>query len=664
MNKRTLIAVLVCLLCACMLCVSGCSLEQTVCDDNKSMNYEIPDMELAAGQSRKIPSLVADNGKNATYSLSKEGVVEVKNGTVYALADGTVTITARIECVTSTFDVVVRDRYYKISVTNDTNKGTVNGLLSEYLAGTDATLTITPKGFYTAESVTVDGVNYNVVNNKVSFPVSAAHAVTVNYTAPQYTLTINNSSSAVLTGFTAGTQDACVMNGKLSVDDPYKIPVVWVNGSPIKLTPKDNQMEYDISLTLDKDTELKVLLYMMNARPQTSDNITAVVNYANQMAGSYFMFTESKEVLPEDLAGGSTMLQLPEGEKISSSYVYRGLPYNLGKTSLEAFKLDSIGTISGTLDGATQTITRIDNSHYINKWYLTYGASCADLVLWAWAQVCGEIQMTASTEMTPQNGAWKVGVYTSEVTDKGMLIDTAADVAKNGTDVMYTAYSHLRAGDAGTRYIETDGTMTGHAILITEVHVVKNGDAIDPNASYVLYHDTYGAHGDTGKLMKIGGANYPVYSGGTYNGKMTFAKLYTEGYLPVTCKQLLAPEEEIIPEVKDSLKYVDVNNMLTGTVSATKPISHVTVTITDKSTGLAVQKATRVWNDNMTFNVALLGSQYNFEWSKNEGETYKLYELDNVINVANLSAGNYHCTLTVSLGGGYECDIRDFDFVK
>ena len=682
MSKRSFISVLVCLLCLTMLlAVSGCSLEQTVCDENKSMNYEIPDMELAAGQSRKIPSLVADNGKNSTYTLSKEGVVEIRNGTVYALADGEVTVTARIECVESIFDVVVKDRYYKLTLTNDTNKGAVKGLASEYLAGTNATLNFTPKGFYTVVSVTVDETVYNVVNNSVSFPVSANHAVTVNYTAPQYNLTINNSTSAVLTGFTAGEQDAGVKSGKLTVDSALVIPTVWVNGTPLKLTPKANQTEYDISLTLDKDTTLQVAVTSLEDRPHESATINAVVDYATRMVGQYYMYSETREILPEDMEGGSTNLNVSESSKIMSGYVYRGLPYTLGTTSLDAFLLDEVGQVSATVTNSQSVsspcvIHQIDTSDYIGKWYINYGASCGDLPLWAWAEVCGEIHLDAATAMTADRGLWKVGQYSATThgsscdaecickTQKhivGTYVNTHIDVENNGTDVMYAAYSMLRPGDAGTCYDPSKGA--GHAILITEVNVVTNGDgSINPTESYVLYHDTHSGHGVIADVVRLNGVNYPVYTGTAVNEMKTFETLFSEGYLPVTCKQLLTPNEEIVPVVTDSLQYVDAGNMLTGVVSANRPISHVTMKITQD--GAVVQQATRIWaGDLMNFKVYLLGTQYHLEWSKNEAESYKLHPVDDTIDLSTLPAGNYHCTLTVTLGGGYSYDIRDFDFV-
>ncbi|MBP3313207.1 MAG: hypothetical protein J6K84_00910 [Oscillospiraceae bacterium] len=668
MNKRILIAVLACLLCVALLCVAGCSLEQTVCDDNKSMNYTIPDMELAAGQSRKIPSLVADNGKNATYTLSKEGVVEVKNGTVYALADGEVTVTARIECVESIFDVIVRDRYYKLAVSNDTSKGTIKGLLSEYLAGTNATLTITPKSFYVPVSITVDETTYNLVNNSATFPVTAAHNVTVNYYTPQHNLTIDNQSSGILTGFTAGEQDQGTVSGTLTAAGSHLIPIVWVNDKPIHLDPPDDaeQVEYDISFYLDKDTTLKVRFYNMTARDTTNDNITTVLNYGAQMTNSYYMFTDNKEVLAEDLSTGSTNLNIPAEQRLVNTYVYRGLPYNLGRTSVEAFKLDAIATMSGSItsgsNAGSYTVTKIDNSGYLNKWYLIYGASCSDVPLHAWSKICGDIKITGAGELNIANNVWKVGKYTATVNAKGHYVDTYADIETNGSTVMCEAYSMLRPGDGCARY--GAGASSGHGILVTEVVVNKNSSGvINPATSYIRYLDSHGAMAATGEIMRINGVNYPVYSGCTYNGQMSFTTLMNEGYLPVTCKQLLTPLDEVTPAVTDSVTNPTLSNMLTGTITATNPISHFTMTITDEGDNV-VQQATRLWanNDNMLANINTLGSQYLIEWSSNTAETYKCYPVEDTIDVSRLSSGNYHCELTVYLGCNYSETTRSFDF--
>ena len=477
------------------------------------------------------------------------------------------------------------------------------------------------------------------------------------------TLTIVNETSAVLSGFTAGEQELGEKSGTLTMDDPHKIPVVWVGSTPLTMTPKENPLEYDISFNMDKSTELKVQLYAMEDRPESSPNIEKVLNYATHMIGDYYIYTENKEIRSSDLSPLGIRFVKEHG--VQDSIVYRGMPYNLGLTSQQAFNLDSIGTVNGILDGEDCTITKIDNSHYINMWYGMYGASCADVVLYSWAQVSGKLRITAATEMTPQNGSWKVGTYNSTVHGDncestcvcqtssphlvGTYVDTKADCDANTEKVMYDAYTLLRPADACTN--------GGHAILISEMHIERNKDGtINGDYSYVRYHDTHGAAQDTGEVMEMDGEEYEIHTCCTYNGKKSFAKLFQEGYLPVTCKQLLTPEEVVTPQVTDSLEQVDKDSMFAGTVSANNPISHVVMVITDGS-GKEVQKAVRYWTDNTSVEVARFASEYH-EWASDD----PVYTADNTISLENLSAGNYHCTLTVHLCNGYWETVRDFDF--
>ncbi len=422
-----------------------------------------------------------------------------------------------------------------------------------------------------------------------------------------------------------------------------------------------------ITLRVNGDFQISVayeeITYTRETNPILQARRNTVVEHAAHIVGDYFIYTENKEILPSDL--GENGIRFTEGYGIQNSIVYRGMPYNLGLTSLQALKLDSIGTLDGTVDGEFCTVTKIDNSNYINKWYTMYGASCADVVLYSWAQVSGKLTISAATEMTPEKGSAKIGEYTATVHGNacandckcrtsaphlvGTYVDTKADCDLNTRETMFAAYSLLLPADACTS--------GAHAILITDVEIAYNTDgSINGDYSYVLYHDTYGAANNTGLVMEIDGAEYEVYSSCSYNGRKTFNKLFDEGYLPVTCPRLLSAEEEYTPEVTDSVKNADATNMFKGIISANSPISHVVMTITDKD-GNVVQKAVRFWTDNTTFHVEELQSRYH-EWCGPSA----IFTEENTIRLGSLPAGDYHCTLTVSLCNGYETNLRDFDF--
>ena len=158
------------------------------------------------------------------------------------------------------------------------------------------------------------------------------------------------------------------------------------------------------------------------------------------------------------------------------------------------------------------------------------------------------IQLANTTTMVKSFGYLPVGEYVSGVLENKMTPDTCK---ANGIEVMAKAYTGLQKADA---VVKRDTTW-GHTMMIVENHPVITADgSIDPAESYVTV-----LHQTSSYMKKEAKVFDPAYGEDVYiiygiDDKYTYADLFDQGYLPITCDVFVdpAPVDEIY--VRDTEK--------------------------------------------------------------------------------------------------------------
>lgn len=528
---------------------------------------------------------------------------------------------------------------YSVTLEHDSTKGSVSGLSDSYAEGDAVHFTVTPMGDYAVDAVTCNDVPLAVTQDGYDFVITAAATIRVTYKLKPLTVALTNDSSCgTVTGLKDEYQDGDLVTFSVSPNKGWAVYSVTVNGDELPL-PYSFRIDskigrtFQLVVTYEADT--------LEARRQK------VVAYAKHLTGDYYHYEGGVPVAEADINNATH-----SPKALSADYIYRGVPYNEGLSSLAAYRTLESEFVDG--------VYHINPTLFVERWYWLFGLSCADVPLWAWRAVDSGVDFAAAQYMTPRYGCIQVGEY--EWTLKNdLLVDTYADIAKNGSAVMDAAYAQLQPGDACTRI--KGGTSVGHVIFITSV---------DHESGTVTYCDTNGK-ARSAKAMVNG---MDVYRYGEFEKTVSYSWLQTQGYLPVTCPAL-RDESVTLPalSVTDTLEAPSAENLTEGKLTSTQAISHVVIAITD-SEGNPVQEYIRYWK-NYSFRMSDFASTRLLTgWddnSPNHLPQYHLYAAENtLLGDMELEAGNYRCTVTVYNGGSsFDADgnvrsqgyvVRDFDF--
>lgn len=331
--------------------------------------------------------------------------------------------------------------------------------------------------------------------------------------------------------------------------------------------------------------------------------------------------------------------------------VYSGLPYTHGSSDEISFADFGERMDNGVLrmkDLELPLLSGGGGSKNLNN-MARIGNDCADAVFAAWTVASASVTFPNAANMTPANGCIPVGEYKTVPEDAKKYPVTKDLCAENGEEVMFAAYALLQKADGLS--VNTKGG--AHAMLVSEVHVVKNGEAIDPEASYVLVHE------QTSKYFKKGETRYDealgqdVYVMGGVDRKYTFQKLFKAGYLPVTCKEFIDETPLAAEEVTDSEAgfEMNINRMFDGAFTANYSIMAVTVEIVDKD-GRVVQQQTCYNGD---------GNRGMFLLARFE-EELEQEVMRGSLDVFGLPAGSYTCRFVARLSTGAAPVVREFAF--
>ena len=230
---------------------------------------------------------------------------------------------------------------------------------------------------------------------------------------------------------------------------------------------------------------------------------------------------------------------------------FGGLPYTNAHTGLfqwYAFYDETTGIMSYPGDGM--------------EWSANLGSVCADTMMWSWSTVVNSVGGRFNTfTMTPEYGFIPVGNY--EIPE-GILDfrnhPTDRICADNGMDVIFEAYAQMLPADALV------STPDGHAVMVVQLgEVVRNDDGtIDGEKSTVFICDQRGGTGNYFYEDEIDGETL-LLSGRT-NHEYTFAKLFSLGYIPVTCEEFLGISGYEKPEVTFEGSTESLDQVLAGTI--------------------------------------------------------------------------------------------------
>ncbi len=325
---------------------------------------------------------------------------------------------------------------------------------------------------------------------------------------------------------------------------------------------------------------------------------------------------------------------------LEAGRIYEGLPYTHGIGNYDTYtdylgEPDANGVYTLNIDflslnGGT-SVARIGNS-------------CSGAVQQSWATVATSFIPSATWNMSLSQGYLPVGEYTAPADE---YLDTQDTCNENGILTMYEAYAHLQPGDAVIKCINR----SGHTMMVTNIHVELNakGNISGEKSTITFLHQTNGRYnnGDSYVDSTTGQTVYPFFG---MNDVRTFTEVFADGYLPITCKELIDPSPVEEFWVKDNQTEYTLDTVTVGTFTTNNMIESVTITITQD--GEKVQAVT-MYSSRVHFR--------SFDLDRFNTEDPRL--LKGSLDLASLKPGTYKCTHTALLANGQQVVVRDFEFI-
>lgn len=363
--------------------------------------------------------------------------------------------------------------------------------------------------------------------------------------------------------------------------------------------------------------------------------------YMRKMATTLWTATEditycfSRTTDDPSTASSSQLIHIKAGR------TYMGLPYAYSATTRESF-LDYAGEPDEKgiypISGLTyQAMSGLSSQTRM-------GNDCSSSVATSWSIIGASVYATTSSGYVPRYGIVNIGDYIPE--ESYGSTGTAVVIEKNGAEVMYESYALLQKADALVRYKSANN----HTMMVVSVTVVRNDDgSINPTSSYatVLEQTSTNVKNERTKTVEGIGTVYEIYG---VDKKYTFEYLVNNTYIPVTCMELVdaAPIED--PVVTDSVDVPTTDNLFTGTITSTRFVDCVTITITDKDGKVvqqAAQNAYRSRQREFRMEEFITGQPRN--WSRG------------IVDLDTLPVGEYHCDVVCRLTTGATYTVRSFD---
>ncbi len=339
-------------------------------------------------------------------------------------------------------------------------------------------------------------------------------------------------------------------------------------------------------------------------------------------------------------AGANITYSIDSGNKtfnIVEGQYYLGMPYSYGGKSLSTFQ----DWLSEPDEKGVATLQLTDDD--VDAQGNNFGNDCSSAVCLAWGTINASIKDGSENTryMSVNNGYLRVGDYESDPTT---IEGTKSVCMENGRETMFKAYAQLKKSDV---VISRNGSGHVRLIVSTEVKYKPDG-SIDPYLSKIVcLEQTRSLFGQVYYNEELG--EDLNYIGGV-DVSYTFDRLFQDGYVPITCKELRDASD--IPEenTTDSIKNPSIDDLFTGTITSEYMMEKVKVEICDaNSTVQSLSKNVKRY------------SYYKFEMNDFvAGESLMKGEID----ISALESGEYTCKVTAYLVTGKEAIIRNFNFTK
>ena len=335
---------------------------------------------------------------------------------------------------------------------------------------------------------------------------------------------------------------------------------------------------------------------------------------------------------------------------LQAGKIYQGVPYTHGSGS--GYGFFSYATAQD--ENGVYTISGLTGEHLTGESRDIAGSSarqgndCADAVYWSWARICTSVTFKYAAEMTPQYGIIPVGDYVCNVSK--FTTTTKPIVQENGEEVMFDAYSKMQPGDAMVLYTKSAG---GHAVMVVDVQISRTEDGkIDPGNSYAIIIEQNSAQQRNERSNYHEGLQTEVYICGEMDVPWSFTTLYSKGYLPVTCKELIDPAPLKPQSASLSNPDATIDNLFNASVETSHRFAYVTVTIQNDA-GI-VQQATAYGRETDYYRFDMYA--FKNDWEKNL--------IKGTLDLESLPAGQYKCTVTCRLATGNNFTVYEKDFTR
>lgn len=220
---------------------------------------------------------------------------------------------------------------------------------------------------------------------------------------------------------------------------------------------------------------------------------------------------------------------------------------------------------------------------FVNKARL-FGNACSGAVSTAWSRVVNSARFGYTQHMTQYYGYVNVGPYTYP-NDFALFEDNAHNnydtkraCKDNGEQVIYQSYAAT---------LEADGIVNpGHVRMVVEKPIVSyNADGtIDGENSFLIYCDQI-CYNTSNKYKRVQSDGTVYYVQGGVDIKVSFAKLFEDGYIPFTFKEFLGtdpvePAEVTISDIAGKASIAH-SELVAATIKSNYNISDIIFTVKD-----------------------------------------------------------------------------------
>ncbi len=261
--------------------------------------------------------------------------------------------------------------------------------------------------------------------------------------------------------------------------------------------------------------------------------------------------------------------------------VYGGTPYLTAKCSNLYTMMEFYDERNGMLDlsGGQETLNLCGNQ-------------CSSSTFWAWSRVCASCEYDGSSTILQENGCLPVGPYTytdEDITGSVNRGYSGTDLIceKNGMQTMFESYALTKPADG----LVVSYSRMGHVRMVASYpKVVRDANGnIDGTKSTLTYTDQDGQYYPT---TQVDGTPYEHVGG--HQVEISFAKLYTENYIPFTFAEL--NKDRPVEKSEISMDYtgetINLYQLSLANVTCNYSISDLTVVVKDEKGNQVFRKLT------------------------------------------------------------------------